>query len=104
MATWGGLTRTQRTSQLCAEKGIPDKKTLGVVEFWFWGSESCGALRACLCADTRLENRARAEHVLQEFEKLEASKEADLIRQYKSKGFAYSQDLSKACLSCDCWC
>ena len=39
----------------------------------------------------------RAEHVLQEFERLEALREADLIKRYKSNGFAHSADLSKAC-------
>ncbi|CAE7340591.1 NEK1 [Symbiodinium sp. CCMP2592] len=68
VATWGGLTRLQRTRKRCAEKGIPDKK---------------------------LENRERAEHILQEFEKLENMKEADLIRQYKGKGFAHDADLSQ---------
>ncbi|CAE7221428.1 DNAJB8 [Symbiodinium pilosum] len=37
----------------------------------------------------------RAEHVLQEFERLEALREADLIKRYKSNGFAHSADLSK---------
>ena len=46
--------------------------------------------------ELRLENRERAEHLLQEFDKLDALKEADLIRQYKSKGFAHSTELSKA--------
>eukprot|EP00439_Symbiodinium_sp_Y106_P082518 s1601_g21.t4 len=68
VATWGGLTRLQRTRKRCAEKGIPDKK---------------------------LENRERAEHILQEFEKLENMKEADLMRQYKGKGFAHDVDLSQ---------
>ena len=55
----------------CAERGIPDHK---------------------------LEDRSRAEHILEEFERLEQLSHADLVRLYKSRGFAYADSLPQKTL------
>ncbi|CAJ1419933.1 unnamed protein product [Effrenium voratum] len=68
VAKWGGQTKSQQISQRCADKGIPDDK---------------------------LENRARAEHLLSHFVSLESMGRADLARRYKGVGFAYGDDLSE---------
>jgi len=71
VATWGGLTKSQLVSKRCAERGIPDHK---------------------------LEDRSRAEHILEEFERLEQLSHADLVRLYKSRGFAYADSLPQKTL------
>lgn len=71
VATWGGLTKSQLISKRCAERGIPDDK---------------------------LQDRSRAQHVLQEFERLEQLPYAELAALYKSRGFAYVDQLDRESL------
>eukprot|EP00435_Cladocopium_sp_Y103_P047258 s1334_g13.t2 len=71
VATWGGLTKSQLISKRCAERGIPDDK---------------------------LQDRSRAQHVLQEFERLEQLPYAELAALYKNRGFAYVDQLDRESL------
>ncbi|CAE8582425.1 unnamed protein product, partial [Polarella glacialis] len=68
VATWGGATRGQQVSKSCKEKGVPLD---------------------------RLESLERAEQLLAEFNRLEACSTSDLIREFKSRGFATALDVTK---------
>lgn len=66
VASWGGVTKSQSIRKRCEEKGIPEGK---------------------------LEDRQRAELILNEFDRLEQMSTGDLGRLYKSRGFAYADDM-----------
>ena len=79
-------------SMICSTHEIPqDQKT---------PMKKCGAFR---CAergipDDKLQDRSRAQHVLQEFERLEQLPHAELAALYKSRGFAYVDQLDRESL------